>query len=300
MRIAVTGSTGLIGSALVRSLSADGHEVVRLVRRAPASAQEVRWDPVAGTVDTSGLAGVEAVVHLAGAGVGEHRWTAAYKRTLWDSRVRGTATIAKALAELEPRPRVLVSGSAIGFYGDTGTRPTDESAAPGSGFLAEMCVAWEDAAAPAQQAGMRTVFPRTGLVVSRSGGAWGRLFPLFRLGLGGRLGDGRQYWSFISITDEVAALRHLVDEEDISGPVNLTAPHPVTNSEVTAAMGRVLHRPTPCPVPRFALRIAIGEFSSDILTSQRIIPQKLLDSGFTFSHPRIEEAVRSVLTNARP
>ncbi|MFH8572273.1 TIGR01777 family oxidoreductase [Streptomyces sp. NPDC017993] len=301
MRIAITGSAGLIGTALVRSLRAGGtgdgesggHEVVRLVRRPPAAPDEVHWDPRRQEIDTAGLAGCDAVVHLAGAGVGDRRWTPAYKRELRDSRVLGTRTLATALASMDNPPRVFVCGTAIGYYGDTGDRPTDESAPAGTGFLPELCVDWENAAAPAQEAGVRTVFARTGLVVARSGGAWGRLFPLFRAGLGGRLGDGHQFWSFLSLQDEIAALRHLIDTEDLTGPVNLTAPEPVTNREVTKVMGRVLHRPTPFPVPAVALRIALGEFAGDVLGSQRIIPRRLLESGFSFAHPGIADAVRA-------
>lgn len=293
MRIAITGSTGLIGTALSHALRADGHDLVRLVRRPPAGPDEVRWDPERQQVDTAGLAGCEAVVHLAGAGVGDHRWTAAYKREIRDSRVLGTTALASALASLDTPPRVFVSGSAIGYYGDTGDRRTDESAPPGEGFLPEVCVDWEDAAAPAEEAGIRTVFPRTGLVVARSGGAWGRLFPLFRAGLGGRLGDGSQYWSFISLHDEVAALRHLIDTEELAGPVNLTAPEPVTNRQVTAVMGKMLRRPTLCTVPAPVLRLALGEFADDVLGSQRIIPRRLLDTGFTFRDPLITDAVRA-------
>ncbi|WEB42979.1 TIGR01777 family oxidoreductase [Streptomyces yunnanensis] len=296
MRIAITGSTGLIGTALVRNLRADGHDVVRLVRRRPTAADEVSWDPK-GRLDPAALAGCEAVVHLAGAGVADHRWTAAYKQELHDSRVLGTRTLATALAAMDVPPRVLVSGSAIGYYGDTGDRRTDESGPAGSGFLPELCVAWEDAATPAQEAGIRTVLARTGLVVARSGGAWGRLFPLFRLGLGGRLGDGSQYWSFISLRDHIAALRHLLATEELSGPVNLTAPEPVTNREATAVMGRVLRRPTLCTVPAPVLRIALGEFAADVLGSQRIVPRQLLDSGFAFADPRIADAVRAALAS---
>ncbi|WP_345651676.1 TIGR01777 family oxidoreductase [Streptomyces tremellae] len=295
MRIAVTGSTGLIGTALVRSLRADGHEVVRLVRRAPAGPDEVRWDPGLQRVDAAGLRGCGAVVHLAGAGIGDRRWTAEYKRRIRDSRLLGTSALAEALASLDEPPRVLVSGSAIGYYGDTGDRAVDESAPPGYGFLPTLCVEWEAAAAAAQEAGIRTVFPRTGLVVARGGGAWGRLFPLFRAGLGGRLGDGRQYWSFIALHDHVAALRHLIDTEALEGPVNLTAPEPVTNREVTAAMGRVLRRPTPLPVPAAALKLALGELSGDVLGSQRVLPRRLLDSGFTFAFPTVDEAIAAAV-----
>ncbi|MFJ9408444.1 TIGR01777 family oxidoreductase [Streptomyces sp. NPDC101393] len=293
MRIAITGSTGLIGTELLRSLREEGHDVLRLVRRPPRAADEVRWDPRRQEIDAAGLRGCEAVVHLAGAGVGDHRWTEAYKREIRDSRVQGTATLAAALASLDTPPRVFVCGSAIGYYGDTGDRHTDESAPAGEGFLPDVCVDWEAAAEPARKAGIRTVFARTGLVVARSGGAWGRLFPIFRLGLGGRLGDGSQYWSFISLQDHIAALRHVLDTGSLTGPVNLTAPEPVTNREVTAVMGKVLHRPTLFPVPAAALRIALGEFAGDVLGSQRVIPRQLLDSGFVFRHPRIMEAVRA-------
>ncbi|MGW5850368.1 TIGR01777 family oxidoreductase [Streptomyces sp. NPDC055254] len=295
MRIAVTGSSGLIGSALVRSLRGDGHQVVRFVRRAPADADEARWDPARGYVDPDGLAGCAAVVHLAGAGVGDHRWTAAYKRRIRDSRVLGTAAIADAVAALDRPPAVLVSGSAIGYYGDTGDRPVDEDALAGHGFLPSVCVEWEAAAAPARAAGVRTAFARTGLVVAREGGAWGRLFPIFRAGVGGRLGSGRQYWSYISLRDEVAALRHIIDSPSLSGPVNLTAPEPLTNRQVTAAMARVLRRPALLPVPAPALRIALGEFSEDVLGSQRVLPARLLESGFVFRDPGIEQALRAAL-----
>ncbi|MEU2831670.1 TIGR01777 family oxidoreductase [Streptomyces lavendulae] len=295
MRIALTGSSGLIGKALVRSLHADGHDTVRFVRRAPAGPGEARWDPRAGYVDPAGLEGVDAVVHLAGAGVGDHRWTAAYKKEIRDSRVLGTAAIARAVAALDSPPAVLVCGSAIGYYGDTGDRPVDEAAPAGTGFLPSVCVDWEAAAAPARAAGIRTVFARTGLVVAAGGGAWGKLFPVFRAGIGGRLGNGRQYWSYISLDDEIAALRHIVDTPALSGPVNLTAPHPLTNREVTAAMGRILHRPTVCAVPAPVMRLALGEFAGDVLGSQRVLPARLLESGFAFRHPGIEESIRAAL-----
>ncbi|WP_346094622.1 TIGR01777 family oxidoreductase [Streptomyces olivaceiscleroticus] len=297
MRIAITGSTGLIGTALQRSLRADGHEVLRLVRRAPRAADEVAWDPERQTVDTASLAGCDSVVHLAGAGVGDHRWTAAYKKQIRDSRVLGTAAIAEALASLDTPPRSFVCGTAIGYYGDTGTRRVDESAPPGDGFLAGVCVDWEAAAEPAVEAGIRTAFARTGLVVSRTGGAWGRLFPIFKAGLGGRLGDGSQYWSFISLHDHVRALRRLIDDDTLSGPVNLTAPEPVTNREATAAMGKVLRRPTLFTVPPPALRLALGEFADDVLQSQRVVPTRLQDSGFTFTHPTITAAIRAAQTD---
>jgi uncharacterized protein (TIGR01777 family) len=246
-----------------------------------------------GTVDLRALEGIDAVVHLAGAGVGDHRWTEAYKAEIRDSRVRGTDTIARAMAGLERRPTVLVSGSAIGFYGDTGDRAVDESTPAGSGFLADVVVAWEAAADPAREAGIRVVHPRTGLVVAGRGGAWGRLWPIFKLGGGGRLGSGRQWWSFISLRDDVAALTFLLDH--LAGPVNLTAPTPATNAEVTTAMGRLLKRPTLLPVPAKALELALGEFSSEVLGSARVLPNRLLEAGFVFQDPTIEQALAAAL-----
>ncbi|MEV0740658.1 TIGR01777 family oxidoreductase [Streptomyces sp. NPDC050549] len=294
-RIAVTGASGLIGSALVRSLTADGHEVVRLVRRAARGADEVCWDPEGEYVDAAALDGCDAVVNLAGAGVGDHRWTDAYKKTVRDSRVLGTAALAEAVAALDRPPRVWVNGSAIGFYGETGDRAVDEDAPPGDGFLPELCVEWEEATAPVQEAGVRTVFARTGLVVAKDGGAWAKLFPLFKAGVGGRFGDGRQYWSFVALHDEVAAIRHLIDTEGLSGPFNLTAPNPLTNREITAAMSRVLRRPSLFTVPAPALKLVLGEMSGDVLGSQRVLPKRLLESGFTFTFPDIEGAIRAAL-----
>ncbi|MFB7242732.1 TIGR01777 family oxidoreductase [Streptomyces populi] len=294
-RIVIAGASGLIGSALARSLSAEGHEVVRLVRREPRSPHEVRWDPQRQRIDAVGLIGCAAVVNLAGAPVAGRPWTRAYKRMIRDSRVLGTATLAEAVASLDEPPRVFVNGSAIGFYGDTDDRAVDESAPPGAGFLPSVCVEWEEAAAPAQEAGVRTVFPRTGLVVAREGGAWARLIPLFRAGLGGRMGNGRQYWSYIALHDEVAAIRHVLDTESLSGPVNLTAPDPLTNGEITDAMGRVLHRPTLLTAPAPLLRLALGDMAEDVLGSQRVLPTRLLESGFTFAFPSIEGALRAAL-----
>jgi uncharacterized protein (TIGR01777 family) len=322
MRIAVTGSTGLIGTALCRSLRADGHDIVRLRRRSSQEARryetaggataaggpppsEVLWDPKGHWVEPGGpsgarvpgggLAGCDAVVHLAGAGVGDRRWTPAYKKEIRDSRVLGTATVADAIASLDDPPRTLIVGTAIGYYGDTGDRAVDENAPHGDDFLANLCVEWEEAAAAAQEAGIRTVFARTGLVVAREGGAWGPLFRLFKAGVGGRMGSGRQYWRHIALHDHIAALRHLLDRDDLSGPFNLTSPEPVTNREVAEVMGRVLHRPSLLAVPAPVLRAALGEFSRDVLGSQRVLPKRLLDSGFDFAFPGIEDAVRAAL-----
>ena len=290
MRIAVTGASGLIGGALVPQLRAQGHDVLRVVRRASGAPDEVTWDPMGGTVDVAGLLGIDAVIHLAGAGVGDHRWTDAYKATIRDSRSVGTATLATALASMDHPPPVLVSGSAIGFYGDTGDTAVDEGTPAGSGFLSEVVVDWEAAAQPARDAGIRVVHPRTGLVVAGRGGAWAKLWPLVRLGVGGKFGTGRQWWSFISLRDELAALTYLV-HNPIEGPVNLTAPNPVTNAEMTKAMGQLLRRPTVFAVPAKALEIALGEFSSEILGSARVLPTRLLEAGFEFQDPTIETAL---------
>lgn len=295
MKIAVTGASGLIGTPLVAHLRSLSHDVYRLVRRASSAPDEITWNPESGFVDTEKLAGTEVVVHLAGAGVGDHRWTDAYKKEILESRVKGTDTIARAMASLDPKPRVLVSASAIGFYGDTGDRAVTEMDPAGHGFLADVVVAWEAAANPARDAGIRVVHPRTGLVVAGNGGAWGRMFPLFKAGIGGKLGSGKQYWSWISLRDEIAALTYLIDNESMSGPVNLTAPTPQTNAEITKVMGSVLGRPTLLAVPSIALKVALGEFSTEVLGSARVLPAKLEQSSFTFADKTVESAIRQAL-----
>jgi uncharacterized protein (TIGR01777 family) len=287
--VVVSGASGLIGTALLESLRADGIAVRRLVRRPPATPKEVRWQPGA-PLDPAQLAGATAIVNLSGAGVGDHRWTGRYKQEILDSRVGSTDTLARAAAAMGEPPQVLVNASAIGYYGDTADREVDEASPVGEGFLAEVVQAWEAAAAPAEQAGIRVALPRTGLVVSGRGGAWQRLFPIFRAGVGGRLGSGRQYWSWISLRDEVAALRFLIDG-DLAGPVNLVAPRALTNREVTGAMGEVLGRPTVLPVPGFALKAVLGEFSSEVLGSIRVRPGVLTNAGFTWQDPGIETAL---------
>lgn len=309
LAVAVTGSNGLIGSALGRALAADGIRVVRLVRPRPSNARagaeqqrtntdpitEIDWDPAAEWVDVDSLqrARVGGIVHLAGAGVGDRRWTPAYKRMILDSRVRGTRAIAQAVAQLDDRP-TLVSGSAIGYYGDTGSECVDESGPPGSTFLADVVRQWEQAADPAREAGARVVFARTGLVVDSRGGAFERMIKLARLGLGGRLGSGRQQWSFISLTDEVAALRHCLDS-GLEGPVNLVTPHPMPNSEIMRSIRRAVHRPGPIPTPAFALRAAVGEFADEIIANQCVLPGRLTESGFTWRAATFGEALKLAL-----
>ncbi|MFB4299470.1 TIGR01777 family oxidoreductase [Actinomadura sp. NTSP31] len=295
MRVTVTGASGLIGTALVRALREDGHDVVRLVRREPSAPDEARWSPADGCVEAAALEGADAVVHLAGAGVGDRPWTKAYKRRIRDSRLDGTRTLAEAIAAADHRPPVLVCGSAIGFYGDTGDREADEKSPAGAGFLAALVRDWEAAAAPARDAGVRVVHPRTGVVLARGGGMLGRTLPLFRAGLGGRLGDGTQWTSWISLADEVAALRFLIGHE-LSGPVNLTAPNPVTNGEYTAALGRALHRTARLAVPKAVLRAALRGFADEgPLVSQRVLPRRLEQAGFRFRHPDVDSALAAVL-----
>jgi len=297
VKVAITGASGLIGTALSASLRRDGHRVVALVRRSARSAEEVQWYPAQRRLDPAVLADVDGVVHLAGAGIGDKRWTESRKRELLDSRVDGTTAVAQALAAAPDRQRFLLSASGVHYYGiGTGSRPVDESDPNGSGFLAEVCRAWEAAADPARDAGVRVVHPRTGLVLARRGGVMGRLLPLFRLGAGGRIGNGRAYWPWISLTDEVSALRMLIDSE-LSGPVNLTSPEPVTNAEFTRTLGSVLHRPTLVPVPSFALRVVIGEFADEgILQVPRAVPRVLTAAGFSFTHPTLRAALEEITT----
>jgi len=292
MRIVIAGSSGLIGTELVKSLRQDGHEVIRLVRRKPVASTEVFWDPANGEIDATSLAGSEVFINLAGAGVGDHRWTPKYKKLILSSRVDSTSLLARTAAQV--MPKVFIAGSAIGWYGDTADKAVDESAGPGTGFLADVVVAWEAAAQPARDAGIRVVHARTGLVAAKNGGAWSRLLPLFKLGVGGRLGPGKQYWSFISMRDEIAALKFLISESSINGPVNLTAPVPATNAQVTKALSKVFKRLAIFPVPAFVLQSALGEFSQEVLGSTRVLPKVLLDAGFKFQDPDIESAMRTL------
>jgi len=289
MRVAVTGSSGLIGSALVGQLKQEGHSVVRLVRRKPISSEEAQWDPVAGTVDLQALEGVDAIVHLAGANVGDKRWTKKYRETILNSRLLGTTAIANAAATL--KPRVFVSASAIGYYGETGNRAIVETDRGGDDFLAAVCRESEGAADLA--VGVRTVKIRTGLVLDPTGGALGRILPLFRFGLGGKLGNGKQWWSWITLHDTVKAIIFAL-ESDISGPINLTAPNPVTNQEFTGTLARALHRPALFPVPGFALKLVVGGFASEILGSKKILPKALQDAGFVFDYPHLMPALQAL------
>jgi uncharacterized protein len=303
VKIAMTGSSGLIGSALTSHLRGHGHEVVRLVRRPPRAADEVRWDPRAAApgggagmpAALPALDGADAVINLAGAPIVGGRWTAARKREIHASRAEGTRALAAALAVLPKRPSVLLSGSAIGWYGDTGDREVTESAPAGSGFLAGVVRDWEAAAEAAGQAGIRVVYLRTGVVLSRQGGMLGVLAPLFRFGLGGRLGPGTQYLSWISITDVAEVVSFLLARPDMTGPVNLTTPHPVTNARFTSALGSALHRPALLWVPAAAVRIALGEAAVELLKSARVLPGQLSRAGYEFRHPTIEGALASEL-----
>ncbi|KIH96670.1 epimerase [Streptomonospora alba] len=295
MRVAITGASGLIGSALARSLAEDGHGVVRMVRRPARGPDEAEWRPEVGYVDTGGLVGADAVVHLAGQPIGPARWTRGYRRKLWESRVPATRALATALAGMDDPPPRLVSGSAVGFYGETGARTATEDAPRGRGFLAELVAAWEDAAAPAEEAGISVAHARTGIVLARSGGLLGTVLPMFRLGLGARLGSGRQYISWIALADEVGALRFLLERPDITGPVNLVAPEPVTNAEYTRQVARAVRRPAVLAVPGFAMRAALGGFADEAaLISQRAVPERLRGAGYSFHRPELAGALSDI------
>jgi uncharacterized protein (TIGR01777 family) len=297
VKIAVTGSTGLIGTALVAHLRAENHEVVRLVRHDPRHEDEISWDPEAGMLEVAELEGVEAAVNLAGANVGDHRWTEAYKRAIRRSRVLATRTLVKALTTLNPLPRVLVNASAVGFYGNRGDEELTEESAGGSGFLADVVRAWEAETEPAADAGIRVVRVRTGLVMGRRGGAFGRLLPLIKLGFGGPLGSGRQWWPWITLDDEVGGIEFALSGS-LSGPVNLCAPNPARQRDVVKAIASAAHRPAVLPVPRFALRIALGEFADDTLASQRELPRRLDAAGYMFRHPTLDLAVPWLLNRS--
>jgi len=296
VRIAVTGSRGLIGTSLVPYLRSEGHEVIRIVR-GTAEPDEITWNPEEGTIDADALRGVDAVVHLAGAGVGDHRWSASYKKTILSSRVKGTTTLSEALSRLPQPPAVMASASAVGYYGSRGDEILTEDSGPGAGFLADVCRQWESATTRAETAGIRVVTLRTGVVLSAAGGALKKQLPPFRLGLGARLGGGNQYLSWITRSDAVAAVSFLVHSEALSGPFNLTAPQPVSNTEFTRELGRALKRPAELFVPETALRIVVGdEMTAEFLVaSQRAMPARLLDAGFRFADATLPDALVTAL-----
>ena len=296
MKVAVSGATGLVGSALAPRLTSQGHDVVPLVRRAPRPGESaIAWDPEAGTIDRSGLEGYDAVVHLAGENV-FGRWTAAKKQRIRDSRVKGTRLLSEALAGLARRPRVLLAASAIGYYGDRGAKELTEEGGPGDDFLAQVARDWEAATAPAAQAGIRVVNLRFGVVLTPTGGALAKMLPPFRVGLGGHVGSGKQFFSWIALDDALDAILHALTVTSLAGPLNLTAPSPVTNREFAKTLGRVLGRPAVVPVPAFALRIAFGAEGADMLLSgQRVLPARLLTSGFRFRYGELEAALRHLL-----
>ena len=289
-KVAVTGSTGLIGTALVAQLRSDGYQVLKLVRRPPRSADEVSWDPIKGEIDLKSLEDVDAVFHLAGAGVGDKRWTAAYRSEILNSRLLGTTTIANACEQLQPE--VFISASAIGYYGETGNREVTEVDRGGEDFLSIVCREWEAVANLAPS--VRTIKLRTGLVLDPTGGALGRMIPLFKFGLGGKLGSGKQWWSWITLHDQVRAMIFLMNSQ-IEGAVNFSTPNPVTNKEFTAALAHALKRPAFFPAPAFALRASLGGFSSEILGSKKILPKVLLDNGFEFDYPFVSNALTALV-----
>ena len=289
-RIAITGASGLIGTALVGQLKSEGHTVQRFVRRPVVAPDEIQWDPKTGYVDIEALRGVDAIIHLAGVGVGDKRWSKKYKSEILNSRLLGTTAIAHAVNEV--KPQVFISASAIGWYGESGNRAVVESDRVGDDFLAAVCREWEAAADLVTD--VRTVKIRTGLVLDPTGGALGKMLPLFRFGLGGKLGNGKQWWSWITLHDVIRAITFLL-ESKVSGPVNLTSPNPVTNQEFTSALARAMHRPALFPAPAIALKVALGGFSSEVLGSKKVVPQALTDAGFTWDYPHITNALTALI-----
>lgn len=288
----VSGASGFMGQPLVRRLRADGHDVVQLVRRDPRWPGEVRWDPASGRLDDATLDGVGAVINLNGVNLGDRRWSAEFKELIRSSRVDAARTLATAMARADSRPSVLLTASGIDYYGsDRGEEVLTEESPPGDGFLPEVVRDWEEAATPAADAGVRVVLLRTGIVLGRGGGAMGRLLPLFRLGLGGRIGTGKDWWSWISLEDQLAAMRFLL-ETPVAGPVNLTAPEPARNAELTAALARALHRPAVAAAPKIALRVALGEYATAVTGSKRVLPTRLLEAGYRYRHPDLDSACR--------
>jgi hypothetical protein len=297
LHIALSGASGLVGSSLIPLLTAEGHTVRRLVRgKTRLSESEIGWDPAGGRLQPADLQRVDAVIHLAGESIASGRWTEEKRKRIRDSRVDSTRLLAETLARIERPPKILLCASAVGYYGNRGNELLNEESSPGQGFLAGTCRQWEEAAEPARQAGIRVANLRFGVILSRHGGALRQMLPLFRFGLGGRLGSGHQYWSWIGIGDAVAAICHILIDESLSGPVNLTAPEPVTNRHFTAILAKVLHRPAVLPAPSVALRLALGPMADELLlASARALPDRLLKSGYEFRHSDLESALRHLL-----
>ncbi|HEY9679254.1 MAG TPA: TIGR01777 family oxidoreductase [Drouetiella sp.] len=295
MKVAITGASGMVGSALQKKLKAQGHDAVAFVRSSPSGGQFL-WNPEAGTIDKAGFAGVEGVINLAGENIAAKRWSTEQKEKIRNSRVKGTTLLANTIAGLDQKPEVLVSASAIGYYGDRGEETLTENSAPGEGFLAEVCKEWEAAAQPAKAAGVRVVHPRLGVVVSQEGGALQKMLPVFKLGGGGIIGDGKQYMSWITLDDVVNALIFAVTNKSLSGPVNLVAPNSVRNSEFTEALGHALHRPVVMPLPAFAAKMIMGEMAEELLlASAKVEPLALQEHKFSFEYPNLEGALLHAL-----
>lgn len=296
MKVLISGSSGMVGAAVVRSLTEGGHDVLRLVRSQSAADDAVFWNPTAGELETDQLSDIDAVVHLAGENIAAGRWNAEKKARIRDSRVQGTRLLAEALAKLDQPPAVLVSASAIGYYGDRGNEVLDEASKPGTDFLADVCEAWETACAPAVERGIRVVNLRFGMILSPDGGALAKMLLPFKLGLGGKVGSGEQYYSWIGLNDAVRAVEYAIEISDLKGPLNVVAPRPVTNLEFTKTLGKLLSRPTLLPMPAFIARLAFGEMADALLlASTRVVPQQLLDAGFVFEHAKLADCLRALL-----
>jgi uncharacterized protein (TIGR01777 family) len=301
MKILISGSHGLVGKALIRSLTTDGHDIVRLVRNKPTGAAEIEWNPNEGRIDAAALEGLDVVVHLAGESIASGRWSDEKKRAIRDSRIKGTALLSDALARLSRPPSLFVSASAIGYYGDRGDEVLTETSAPGKDFLSSVCVEWEQATKAAVEKGIRTIYARFGIILDANEGALAKMLMPFRMGVGGRIGNGRQWMSWIAIEDVVNGLRFLIEDRSMSGPVNFVAPNPVTNAEFTKALGRVLSKPTLFPVPAFGARLAFGEMADALLlSSQRVKPSVLQEKGYSFKWSTLDSALRQILAADKP
>ena len=297
MKILVSGSHGLVGKALISSLASDGHEVIRLVRNKPLGAAEIEWHPNEGRIDAANLEGLDAVVHLAGESIASGRWTSEKKRAIRDSRVKGTTLLSDAIARVTRPPSVFISASAIGYYGDRGDELLTEKSAPGKDFLSNVCVEWENATRPAAEKGIRTVRTRFGIILDAHEGALAKMLTPFRMGVGGRVGNGKQWVSWVALEDVVNVLKFLISDQSVSGPVNVVAPNPVTNAEFATELGHVLSKPTLFPVPMFGVRLAFGEMGEALLlSSQRVEPRSLKEKGYTFRWPTLGPALRNIVT----